>query len=101
MNTRQTTNKACKCSKTNCIQSYCNCYQKGIYCSTECNCYNCCNQLTKLRGFYSFSIKINKKKLIFKEKIPKNTGNTYNNALRINVKNMTLKKEGNHFFVMK
>ena len=33
----------CKCRKTKCLKSYCECYQAGQPCKKECNCYDCSN----------------------------------------------------------
>ncbi len=33
----------CKCRKTKCLKSYCECYQAGQPCKKECNCYDCYN----------------------------------------------------------
>ena len=33
----------CKCTKTNCLKRYCECYAAGVFCGTKCNCTNCQN----------------------------------------------------------
>jgi hypothetical protein len=31
----------CKCTKSNCINSYCICYKNGVLCTSKCKCRNC------------------------------------------------------------
>ena len=33
----------CNCSKSKCLKLYCECFARGIHCSEECLCTNCCN----------------------------------------------------------
>lgn len=40
-----TTNQRCKCSKTHCQKKYCECYNKGIACTSKCKCIECKNNL--------------------------------------------------------
>lgn len=45
---------SCKCFKSKCVQMYCECFSKGIYCKKgECQCYSC-------RNDPDFKIKVDK-----------------------------------------
>lgn len=35
--------RGCNCRRSQCIQLYCECYQKGVYCTPACNCVDCKN----------------------------------------------------------
>ncbi|ETV95274.1 hypothetical protein H310_11176 [Aphanomyces invadans] len=35
--------KACNCKKSNCLKLYCECFQQGSMCGSECNCQGCHN----------------------------------------------------------
>jgi len=33
----------CKCSKSQCLQMYCECFTAGVLCDERCQCRDCCN----------------------------------------------------------
>jgi len=35
--------RGCKCSKSNCLKKYCDCYNRGVACGPLCACENCSN----------------------------------------------------------
>lgn len=41
--------RGCKCAKTGCQKNYCECYKKGIGCSSLCKCEGCNNQKIELK----------------------------------------------------
>lgn len=53
---------SCKCSRSECIKAYCECFARGRYCSDFCKCINCKNRLefesTKSKYFYLLPIKL-------------------------------------------
>jgi len=36
-------NKQCNCKNSRCLKLYCECFASGVYCNSNCNCTNCCN----------------------------------------------------------
>ncbi|EGD72602.1 hypothetical protein PTSG_04338 [Salpingoeca rosetta] len=36
--------RGCKCTKSKCLQRYCECFQAGVPCTNNCKCKNCCNR---------------------------------------------------------
>lgn len=47
--------RGCKCTKTNCLKRYCECFAAGVFCGSKCACTNCMNTeeasgLAKLEG---------------------------------------------------
>lgn len=36
--------KGCKCKKSNCLKKYCECHQRGAFCSSSCRCIDCHNR---------------------------------------------------------
>ena len=38
--------KGCRCSKSKCLQRYCECFQAGVPCTSACKCRNCHNKPT-------------------------------------------------------
>ena len=61
----------CTCSRSNCNKKYCECYRKGLKCTTKCRCVNCHNCENKIDNLSEnrcivFSI-INNKFINYKE----------------------------------
>ena len=56
----------CNCTKSKCIQKYCECYKKGIACGILCRCVDCENKISNKNVLNNFN---NKNKNIVPEKI--------------------------------